>query len=60
MRFIGSFKHRIIIVIFPLFLDAISLHARLQKPPAIKSQEQAGQTIRVNVELVQTDVMVCR
>jgi VWFA-related protein len=58
MRFIGSFKHRIIIIIFPSFLGAISLHAQGQKPPAGKNQEQVGQTIRVHVGLVQTDVMV--
>ena len=40
-----------------LFLAGLVLHAQVQNPPAEQSPRQAG-TIRVNVGLVQTDVMV--
>ena len=58
MRFTRSIRHGILIVILSSFLFAIGLRAQAQKPPAGSGPPQAGQTIRVKVGLVQTDVMV--
>jgi VWFA-related protein len=41
-----------------LCMTAFSLRAQLQKPPTEQKPQDAGQTIRVNVGLIQTDVMV--
>lgn len=49
--------HRPLAVLSSLFLAVVILHAQAQKPPAGQNPPQAG-TIRVNVGLIQTDVMV--
>jgi len=58
MRFIGSFKRRIIMVILSSFPAAVGLPAQAQKPPAGTNPAQGSQAIRVRVGLVQTDVTV--
>ncbi len=51
---------RIILPVLPFLLwcFAVQLHAQAQKSTPAKRPEQADHTIRVNVGLVQTDVMV--
>ena len=56
IRFPGTL-HQTLPVVSGLFLTAMILHAQAQKPPAGQNPPQAG-SIRVNVGLVQTDVMV--
>jgi len=59
MRIIGFSKrtHRTSAVVIVSFLAAMNFQAQAQKPPSPQNPPQAG-TIRVNVGLIQTDVMV--
>jgi VWFA-related protein len=41
-----------------LFLLVLSLHSQVPNPQAVQNSQKPGKTIRVNVALVQTDVMV--
>lgn len=59
MRLIGFFNtsYRTTIPIIGLFMVVVNIQAQTQKPTTPQNPPQAG-TIRVNVGLVQTDVMV--